>query len=545
MKSSLFFKCPRSHVSNAAIATISTLLPALVLAVCTCGFDDGRFTLVPITVNGNMNDWAPVHADLDNNVCDGPANSLADRDAPVQSTGRDLTHFAYTYDNTNVYLFTERFGSASNTQTFVYYADVDFDGLMETGETVIGVTWQGSNRRINVYVFTYVSQAPGGDPMVDTNGFGDGYTLPGTFANVPSGGNPTRTGGWGSANGLQMEFYVTWAELGLAPNSPFNFHVSSSNASLGSSGFAAQVDDNLAGCGGGPGTMAQTGVTFTPDRTLTGIVGQAVVGVHNLTNTGNATDSFDFSESVSGDLIPGVTYYEDTDASGTLTPGDILLTDTDGDSFPNTALLPPGASITVLIVYNIPPGTAGGDSATVVSTASSDLQPLSRATVTDTISAVAAPVLEVTKDLVTVSDPVNLTTNPKAIPGAVIEYLVTVKNSGDGVVDADTFQISDRIPDNSCLIVDDIAGIGSGPVLFEDGTPSSNLGYSFVSLASTTDDLSFSNDNGLAYSYMPTANADGCDPAVTDFIINPTGEFASDTGSGQPSAAFSFRVLVN
>ena len=545
MKSSLFLKSSGSHASKAAIITIAALFPALVWAVCTCGFGDGQFTLVSINTNGNMNDWAPVHADLDNNVCDGPANSLADRDAPIQSTGRDLTHFAFTYDSNNVYLFTERFGSASNTQTFVYYADVDFDGLMETGEPVIGVTWQGSNRRINVYIFTYVAQAPGGDPMVDANGFGDGYTLPGTFANVPSTGNPTRTGTWGSANGLQMEFYVTWAELGIAPNTPFNFHVSSSNASLGSSSFAAQVDDNLAGCGGGPGTMVQTGVTFTPDRSWTGIIGQAVVGVHNLTNNGNATDSFDFSESLSGNFTPGVTYYEDADASGTLTPGDILLTDTDGDSFPNTAPLAPGASITVLIVYDVPLGTVGGDSATVVSTASSDLQPLANATVTDTISAVAVPVLEVTKDLATVSDPVNLTINPKAIPGAVVEYLVTVTNSGDGAADTDTFEILDSIPDNSCLIVDDIAGVGSGPVLFEDGTPSSNLGYSFFSLASTTDDLYFSNDGGLTYSYSPTANADGCDPGVTDLLVNPTGEFAADTGSGQPSAVFSFRVLVD
>jgi len=186
------------------IAAIAMLAPALVLAVCVCGFGDGQFTLTSINVNGNMNDWAPVHADLDNNVCDGPANGLLDRDAPVQSTGRDLTHFAFTYDASNIYLFTERSGSTSNTQSFVYYADVNNDGLMQTGEPVIGVTWQGSNRRVNVYVYTYVSQLPAGDSMVDGNGFGDGYTLPGSFANMPSSGNPNRAGNWGSANGLQM-----------------------------------------------------------------------------------------------------------------------------------------------------------------------------------------------------------------------------------------------------------------------------------------------------------------------------------------------------
>lgn len=521
------------------------LIPAITWAVCVCGFGDGQFTLVSINVDGNLNDWAPVHADPDNNVCDGPANSLTDRDAPVQSTGRDLTHFAFTFDNNNVYLFTERVGSTSNTQSFVYYADVDNDGLMETGEPVIGVTWQGNNRRINVYIFTYVAQAPGGDPMVDGNGFGDGYTLPGSFANVPSTGNPTRTGSWGSANGLQMEFYVTWAELGIAPNTPFSFHVSSSNASLGASSFAAQVDDNLGGCGGGSGSMVQTGVTFTPDLSLTGIIGETVVGVHNLTNDGNANDSFDFSETISGDFTPGLSYYEDTDGSGTLTAGDTLLMDTDGDSFPNTGAVAPGASITVLIVYDIPPSATGGDSATVVSTASSDFRPLSNDSVTDTISAVAGPALVVTKNVTTISDPVNFTANPKAIPGGVVEYSITVANEGAGTVDTDTFEVFDSVPNDGCLIVSDIAGAGSGPVAFADGTPSSNLSYTFVSLSSTSDDLDFSDDGGLTYNYTPVPNADGCDPSVTDILINPTGEFAADTGAGPPSATFSFRVLVN
>ena len=545
MKSQRRVNSTRNGAGRAAIATIAVLLPALVWGVCTCGFGNGQFTLVSINVNGNMGDWAPVHADVDNNVCDGPANGLTDRDAPVQSTGRDLTHFAFTYDASNIYLFTERFGSASNTQSFAYYADVDNDGLMQTGEPVIGVTWQGSNRRINVYVFSYVAQAPAGDPMVDGNGFGDGHTLPGSFANVPSSGNPTRSGQWGSANGLQMEFFVTWAELGIAPNSPFTFHVASSNASLGASSFTAQVDDNLSGCGGGLGSTVQTGVTFAPDLSLSAVIGQTVAGVHSLTNDGNASDSFEFATSIGGDFTPTVTYYEDTDGSGTLTAGDTLLTDTDGDSLPNTAAVAPGVSITVLVVYDIPTSAAGGDSATVTSTASSDYQPLTNDAVTDTVSAIPPPSLVVTKNVATISDPVNLTTNPKAIPGSVVEYTISIANEGVGTVDTDTFTVIDPIPNSGCMLVTDIAGPGSGPVLFVDGSPSSNLNYSFVSLSSNSDDVAFSNDGGLTYSYTPVPDASGCDSSITHIDINPTGEFAAETGSGSPSATVSFRVLVN
>ena len=544
MKSTRRQKLAGTWAGQLFIAVVATLAPALVLAICTCGYGDGQFTLVSINVNGNMNDWAPVHADLDNNVCDGPANGLTDRDAPVQSTGRDLTHFAFTYDATNIYLFTERSGSTSNTQSFVYYADVDNDGLMETGEPVIGVTWRGSNRRINVYVYTYVSQAPAGDPMVDAGGFGDGYSLPGSFANVPSTGNPTRSGVWGSANGQQMEFFVTWAELGLAPNSPFTFHVASSNASLGASSFTAQIDDNLSGCGGGPGSTTQSGATFTPDLSLTGIIGQSVTGVHTLSNDGNADDSYDISVSITGDFVPTVTYYEDTDGSGTLTAGDTLLTDTDGDGLPNTQAMAPGVTITILIVHDIPASATEGQNAVVTSTASSDYQPLANDIVTDTITTLVGPTLVVTKSAVPVFDPINLTVDPRAIPGGVVEYTITIENQGAGVVDTDSLVISDPLPVYACLLVGDIAASGSGPVAFVDGAPSSNLTYSFASLASAVDDLAFSNDGGTGFSYVPTPDASECDTAVTHLQINPTGEFAANTGSGAPWASFSFRILI-
>ncbi|MDX1499913.1 MAG: hypothetical protein R3176_08455 [Woeseiaceae bacterium] len=529
--------------SRIAVFLLALGTPVAVYAVCTCGFGDGRFTLTTINVDGNMADWAPVHADLDNNVCDGPSGGLADRDAPVQSTGRDLTHFAYTWDAARIYLFTERAGSSSNVQSFAYYADVDNDQLMETGEPVIGVTWRGSNRRVDVYVFSYVAATAGGDPMVDGNGFGDGYTLPGSFANVPSGGNPTRAGNWGSANGLQMEFFVTWAELGVAPGSPFTFHVSSSNASLGASSFTAQIDDNLSGCGGGLGSTVIPGVSFTPDRSLPGFAGQDAVAVHTLTNTGNAIDRYDFSTAASGDFSPAVSYYEDTDGSGTLTAGDTLLTDTDGDGNPDSAPLAPSASVTILVVYAVPGTVRNGDVATIVVTAASDFQPLVAASVTDTITAVPAPNLLVSKEFTTISDPVNLGVGPKPIPGSTVEYTITITNQGPGTVDMDTFEISDAVPNDSCLLVTDLGG--GGPVRFTDGNPASGLTYTFTSLGSATDDLEFSADGGASYGYTPVAGPNGCDPAVTHLRIVPKGTFAADSGSGSPEAGFAFRILID
>ena len=52
----------------------------------------------------------------------------------IQSTGRDLIHFAYTWNGTHVTTYTERAASNSNVQKFIYYADTNNNGLMETGE---------------------------------------------------------------------------------------------------------------------------------------------------------------------------------------------------------------------------------------------------------------------------------------------------------------------------------------------------------------------------------------------------------------------------
>jgi len=366
--------------------------------------------------------------------------------------------------------------------------------------------------------------------------------LPGSFADVPS--QPNRSGDWGSATGEQMEFLVTWTELGLAPDSPFTFHVSSSNASLNANNFANQVDDNLSGCGGGLGTTAFADLTFTPDRVLSAFAGQQAVAAHVLTNTGNSDDTFDVASIAVGDFTPTISYYADNDASGTLTGADTVLADTNGDGRPDSGPVAPGTSVGVLIVYDIPAGVGVGDTVSVTTTAISDFRPQVTAQVTDTLEVALAPDLVVSKEVSVLSDPVNLGVNPLAIPGGVVLYTVTVVNQGPGTVDADTFEVVDAIPVDGCMLLGDIAGPGSGPVRLTDGAPGSTLSYAFVGLADDTDDLEFSSDGGVTFAYDPVIGSDGCDPLITHIRVNPKGVFAADTGSGAPSAAVSFRMRI-
>ncbi len=155
-----------------------------------------------------------------------------------------------------------------------------------------------------------------------------------------------------------------------------------------------------------------------------------------------------------------------------------------------------------------------------------------------------SPSISLQKTSITISDPVNGTTNPKAIPGALAEYAIQATNSGLSAADNNSIVISDAIPANTALYVNDISGAGTGPVRFVDGTPPSGLSYNFVNLASTTDNVSFSNNGGSSYVYVPSPDADGVDTNVTHIRVSTLGQFLASSGSGDPSFQVLFRVKV-
>lgn len=144
------------------------------------------------------------------------------------------------------------------------------------------------------------------------------------------------------------------------------------------------------------------------------------------------------------------------------------------------------------------------------------------------------PDLLVTKSVQTISDPINGSTNPKAIPGAVMLYTINVSNQGPGVVDNNTMAITDIVPTDSALFVDTSGG---DPIVFSDGPIASGLSYTYAS------DVTYSNQpgGGPPYSYVPTADPQGYDSSVTGYRINPSGPVIGASGGSFPS----FSLLLN
>ncbi|MCA0977836.1 DUF11 domain-containing protein [Qipengyuania flava] len=136
--------------------------------------------------------------------------------------------------------------------------------------------------------------------------------------------------------------------------------------------------------------------------------------------------------------------------------------------------------------------------------------------------------LNVTKVSHVVSDPVNGATNPKAIPGALVEYLISVTNTGKEATDPNSLIVRDNTPVDAKMCLTTFAG-NSGPILFSAGSPSSGLNYSFTALNDSSDHLDFSSDGGASWAYTPSPDADGCDAAITHFRLRPTGAFAASS----------------
>lgn len=131
--------------------------------------------------------------------------------------------------------------------------------------------------------------------------------------------------------------------------------------------------------------------------------------------------------------------------------------------------------------------------------------------------------LAIAKTSVTYSDPLNGTTNPKLIPGGFADYSLVVTAPSGTAPTAGSVVVTDAIPANLGLFVGTYAP-GPGPVRFTAG--SSGLTYGFTSLSNAADDLEFSNNGGASWTYAPTADANGVDPAVTHVRVRPKGAMA-------------------
>jgi uncharacterized repeat protein (TIGR01451 family) len=207
-------------------------------------------------------------------------------------------------------------------------------------------------------------------------------------------------------------------------------------------------------------------LTVAKGSGVTTVPGGSNIGLpFTVANTGNASDSFTLTAAnvAAGDNFDTTAFavYLDVNGNGVYDAG----TDT---AIAAPVTIARDASIKVLIVSTIPGTVINGNTANMTLTAtttSTKTAGAESATVVDVVFADAAndgtekdtntytistATLAVVKSAVVISDPVNNATNPKAIPGAVVEYTITVTNSGAAAATAVT--LTDNIPANTTYV---------------------------------------------------------------------------------------------
>ncbi len=486
---------------------------------------------------------------------DKQSGTAADLDYQIDSNGRDLRSFAYTYDSSYLYLWVERFASTSNTTDWWFYLDAGGgapDGLLQSGEKLLRVSWNGNNGTTTVRLYNYVSARPGGDPMTcpasgansvadgwcPSAGAADGYDMPGTHGTeitllAANGDSQNQKGGLtsGAQSGLEMETRISWAAIGYSGPSSLGFHIASSNGQ----NIPSQTKDNMDGPGGNGGSILFSDLAVSKTASSSAVnAGNNFSYSVTITNNGssNATGI------ILSDVLPaGINYLSAAASHGSYNPADGLwsvgaLADQEVASLTLNVRADTVSVATVVtntadnLALDQADPNAGNDSDSV------------------DVTITPSPVIQIIKSVETLSDPVNNSSNPKAIPGAVMQYTIMSSNSGFAATDTDSVTVTDSIPANTEMFVGDIAAIGSGPLAFIDGSTSSTLSYSFTALGSNTDDLEFSSDGGATFSYTPVPDADGFDGNVTHFRGQTGGAFAASNGVNNPSFSFQFRVRV-
>ena len=297
---------------------------------CDCTSGDNSLTIAPIEIDGVMNDWTTVLSDPDNGRCD--SGTITDHDinktinGVIQSTGRNLTRFVWTGQNDPngfVYGYTERVGSSTNTETFLFYKDGDGDGLMEAGDIALVAGWQGNTGTVKMEICDYVVNTTDGDASSDFMvwqqsdvgtplsypggttvpqewvGTADGYTIQGGLTNCRTAPGLV---GIGSADGRMMEWQVPWQVVDMLPFQPITYHVSTMNASVNDNNPPGQVDDNLGSCTL-QAPVAKLDVNKTVDNPIPRI-GENVTYTITVTNSGGATNSVVVNDT----LPPNMTY---------------------------------------------------------------------------------------------------------------------------------------------------------------------------------------------------------------------------------------------
>lgn len=454
-----------------------------------------------ITIDGDLSDWTSP-SDITNNTNqfsedaeDGSGNDL---DEPLSNTGRDLKKFSFTWDSTYLYFYVERYASENNVTDWWFFIDsstngvagTDPDGLMQSGETVLRIKWQGSNQSTVAEVWEYVEDATGGDPLT-SGGVGDGYTMPGDVDN----GSEIYNLDGGASSGTEMESRIPWTSIfGLTGEANVKFHISSSNGT----NLPNNIVDNMDGPAGGE--------LFPVDLVVTKVASvSSVRGQQNFTYTITVENSSidPFADVDITDNLPSqVTFVSASASTGSYSSSTGIW---DIPSIASNSI----ETLTITVTANsVPVSMNVNNTASLTASTPTDENSSNDSSVA-TVNILAIPLLTIVKTTVG-----GVST---ADSGDVLTYILTITNTGGE--DGEQVELTDQLSPYEQLKVN-----GGAPFTFTDNVSDP----SGLTMGTPT----YSNNNGSSYAHTLAADPPNTyDDQVTNFKIPFTGSMNNTGGS--------------
>lgn len=337
---------------------------------------------------------------------------------------------------------------------------------------------------------------------------------------------PHGPGGGGGGGFIGRTAAVTGLTTDISPGDP---GVTDGNTSPFTQNYGAEAGEDgevvsatatsIPGFSSGEECRVDISKSFTPDISAPNTPVQLSLSLTNPNPT------LPMSALAITDLLPTNVEIAPTPNQSTTCSGGTLTAPANGSSVSLTgATLPPLASCEVLVdVIGTGPGTF--NNIIPLGNATADINGTSvenTLAATDDLS-ITAPLIG-TKSVDIIATPDN--PDAYALPGAITEYTISFENPASSTGAADDIVLVDALPSELIFLGDDIAGPGSGPALFVDGSPSTTL----------TPVFEYSADGGATFTHSPSL---GQDTNVTHIRFVPTGSMPAGS-----SGEIKFRAII-
>ncbi len=323
---------------------------------------------VDIATDRSFIDWWPILTNRDQVVWDELGSALAcptdDLNcSSITDPSDDLRRFAWTSDASNVSFYVERQLSAAANKGLLLYFDEDLDGLLESSERVLQVTWEPSGR-LTLQRVAYAPRAAGGDPIREL-GLHDGHRLNGTVLLSPPVGASMTCASCGSVDGLVAEFSMPWSWLASGGPRAFDVKISTTNDLNGQvEAFFSDSWDST-----GLSTVSPSVRIDATSPAIDAAPGSTVAALFRVSQLGSAPGRIEFRahseqglpvrilrDGAAGPLL-GSDGNGDADFDD---PGDTVDVDLSGDGLPDTGLVVPVTGFRdVALEITIPAGVEG------------------------------------------------------------------------------------------------------------------------------------------------------------------------------------------